>query len=1086
MSVRKRLPDVPSLSKILPIGSESGKEFARIVDLLLFFTARSQSRKITIYSDMSGDVRGLDSYEKDKGGALTGYQYKFFPSPLSSEHRSRIIQSLQTVARVSEDNPLKKWVLVTPDDFIETSQRKGGGDVSWFEGLRAELGLEFEIEHWGHKQLIALFIENQSLCLYYYPDLVLNGVQKRISIQETRNRYDANLLSLYRNIEFVGMSIYKEPAAGGIPIEKIYIPLSVIAENSADQEVKAKVIDPLRFLVPGNKTVILGDPGSGKTTLLRFLALSGISSELGERYQTNPDSRLPVYVILRRYADELKGRRNLSLLEYFIETIQADYSLPDANESFFNFYLERGQAVLLFDGLDELPDSSFKELIRNRIQSLNLSFPGNTFIVTSRIVGYDNPFRFNDKVFGHYKLGRLKLPEITRFVKDWYNSRIENEHQSRISANDLIRILGDKNNQSIRELAENPLLLTIVALVHRIDAVLPDERVVLYQKCTETLLNTWHTWKFREQEIKNKGRVERRNRQRMESIAFWVHSQSLGTDRNQKSVIPARDLHRFLTQYITANEKSPFEEGDPEDIASDFLEFIKKRAGLLIEVGDQQYSFVHLTFQEYLCSSYIITISEKSGIENTWSGLQLSIIDPRWHEVMRLLIAGLRSDESQDFMLSTLLGNVSALENSSVLLLLGGLITDNVNIALFRRIEILRNIIVFGARLKAIEDVRLIYSFLQGWTSREASHEKFLQEAFLSAWEDGSVDEQKAALLLFLLGAGYRALINEELLSFSVSNKKDSAYFRLFFNPTVAADNYDSVFRQRMDTLFQLQCLYSVEYSVLRFFSTASHALQYSFEPASSYGKLADTLLYIIAYGQYRTFLEYVYNLFKIGAGHFDSVDKSSFINVTYIIATHDILNEMDPQDFYRLQQAIREIYPIKQIYDFPFQENNSIEPDISFTNMKENADSFMGEVIFSYNEFEEFRSWLELKDIPDLTDPLLRRVLFNFDLNPKMHWIEALRMEYLPTVPDMLPLRYDRNRLNEISNLSTDTKLNSFEEDFLACQIILDTWLYIFRINNRNPNPSLLNAISKANEGIGGRLKGALQFQRMVFEGII
>ena len=89
-----------------------------------------------------------------------------------------------------------------------------------------------------------------------------------------------------------------------------------------------------------------------------------------------------------------------------------------------------------------------------------------------------------------------------------YAVRIENPKERDQHANDLIRILQEKEHEAIGELAQNPLLLTIFALVHRIDAVLPDERVVLYQKCTETLLNTWHTWKFREMEIKHREQVE--------------------------------------------------------------------------------------------------------------------------------------------------------------------------------------------------------------------------------------------------------------------------------------------------------------------------------------------------------------------------------------------------------------------------------------------------------------------------------------------------------------------------------------------------------------------------------------------------
>jgi hypothetical protein len=232
----------------------------------------------------------------------------------------------------------------------------------------------------------------------------------------------------------------------------------------------------------------------------------------------------------------------------------------------------------------------------------------------------------DEKEFVHQRLTQLQLPEIEQFVKDWYQVRIDNKRERDANVNDLIRILRDEDHIAIRELAQNPLLLTIVALVHRIDAVLPDERVVLYQKCTETLLNTWHTWKFRDVEVKNRGKIERRNRRRMEAIAYWMHCLSEGTEINQRAVVPYADLRNFLTEHINTTEKIRDHDSDPEDLAYEFLEFVKKRAGLLIEIGDNQYSFVHLTFQEYLTASHIITSSEMSGVSKIWETLDYWVV----------------------------------------------------------------------------------------------------------------------------------------------------------------------------------------------------------------------------------------------------------------------------------------------------------------------------------------------------------------------------------------------------------------------------------------------------------------------------
>jgi predicted NACHT family NTPase len=490
-----------------------------------------------------------------------------------------------------------------PTGLRRIEQTEGRGDVTWFDSLKTRYEAVFTLEHWGHTQLLALFLESPTLCLYYYPELVDEGKTQRKTITDTRTRYDKNLLALYRDLQFVGMSVYKQEATRGVAIHEIYIPLTIVPEAFEEEIGPPARINPLSLLESGTNNVVLGDPGSGKSTLLRFLALCGMSKALQDRYEAKSDKRLPVFVVLRKYADELRKNADLSLLDYIIQSVQADFSLRSADMRFFEYYLETGQTILFFDGLDELPTPHLKEIVRDRIRSLLLTYPGSTSFITSRIVGYENPFRFDDKEFRHFRLSSLQLPEIEQFVRDWYRVRVESKAERERNVADLTRIIRDDDHIAIRQLAENPLLLTIVALVHRIDAVLPDERVVLYQKCTETLLNTWHTWKSRETEQRNRGRVERRNRARMEAIAHWMQSNSDSESESVRAVSSYEDLHHFLVNYISESEKPSISDQDPQDSATDFLDFVRRKAGLLIEAGDQKYSFVHLTFQEYLILS---------------------------------------------------------------------------------------------------------------------------------------------------------------------------------------------------------------------------------------------------------------------------------------------------------------------------------------------------------------------------------------------------------------------------------------------------------------------------------------------------
>jgi hypothetical protein len=92
----RRLPAVKNLYEMLPKGAEGGKEFARLIDLLLFHEGRRTNKRIGLFSDVAGDYHGLDSFAGDtfRKEGTTGYQCKFYPSPLSDAHQVRQTNAL--------------------------------------------------------------------------------------------------------------------------------------------------------------------------------------------------------------------------------------------------------------------------------------------------------------------------------------------------------------------------------------------------------------------------------------------------------------------------------------------------------------------------------------------------------------------------------------------------------------------------------------------------------------------------------------------------------------------------------------------------------------------------------------------------------------------------------------------------------------------------------------------------------------------------------------------------------------------------------------------------------------------------------
>ena len=83
-----RIQETRTLHELLPAKSAaSGKEFARIVNLLLFHDARLHEKQLTLFDDRAGDFHGLDAFEGRENSIAVGYQHKFYPSPLTDKHR---------------------------------------------------------------------------------------------------------------------------------------------------------------------------------------------------------------------------------------------------------------------------------------------------------------------------------------------------------------------------------------------------------------------------------------------------------------------------------------------------------------------------------------------------------------------------------------------------------------------------------------------------------------------------------------------------------------------------------------------------------------------------------------------------------------------------------------------------------------------------------------------------------------------------------------------------------------------------------------------------------------------------------------
>ena len=233
--------------------------------------------------------------------------------------------------------------------------------------------------------------------------------------------------------------------------------------------------------------IILGDPGSGKSTLSRYVLLSLIGDAGDEKLRTAFEGYLPLLVELRSYAGlyaDSKCDTFLEFLDYMGET--EGWHL---NKDSLHHYLKTdGRAVVIFDGLDEIFEPEARERAARRIAGFAADYPQARVVVTSRVIGYRRKI-LEDAGFAHFTLQDLDEQQVGTFVDRWYSLALDDRpEEARDRRERIMRSFSE--SPSIRQLAGNPMLLTIMAIIGK-HQELPRERWKLYDHAASVLIQHW-------------------------------------------------------------------------------------------------------------------------------------------------------------------------------------------------------------------------------------------------------------------------------------------------------------------------------------------------------------------------------------------------------------------------------------------------------------------------------------------------------------------------------------------------------------------------------------------------------------------
>ena len=420
---------------------------------------------------------------------------------------------------------------------------------------------------------------------------------------------------------------YADPRRGeNLSLAQVYTALdtTTMERPESEDEVRkhlrgqkeARRISAQEMIDTESKLVLLGDPGSGKSTLVNYLthilAQAGLAdsekwlSQLENKGAWTTGLVFPVHVVLREFAAQapaLSSGRDAAgtadvFLDYLENTVKPTGFWPVLNAFLLD---ERITCLFLLDGLDEVPESQRKTVVRI-IDAFAAQYHWHRYLVTCRIYAY---------IGQSYQLGGFQqttlMPfneeQIKSFISAWYRELEQRGRFTESESNSKAEKLKDVAvKPDLIGLAERPLLLTVMSLLHSFRGELPEDRVELYQKTVELLMERWERRYGSEKGIlealETPGLKMRNLYSGFYAAAFDAHSQS--KNNQDTGEIKEGDLRQHFAQLFN----------DDWNKAGKLVEYIRDRAGLLIRHKPAAYTFPHRTFQEFMTACHLVGMND--------------------------------------------------------------------------------------------------------------------------------------------------------------------------------------------------------------------------------------------------------------------------------------------------------------------------------------------------------------------------------------------------------------------------------------------------------------------------------------------
>ena len=359
--------------------------------------------------------------------------------------------------------------------------------------------------------------------------------------------------------------------------------------------------------------IVLGGPGAGKSTFLRKVGLEALKGEDGTfEYQC-----IPVFLELRRFTEGPIDIEAWVTEEFKI----CGHPYP---EQWANSKLKSGELLILFDGLDEVPEPKVNNVI-NKIRDFVHQYSQNRFIASCRVGAYKG--ELTD--FAVVEMADFDDSQIEMYINNWFASASNRKMKT---AQRCWQALNDPEHRATKALAQNPLSLALLCTIYEESQDFPSSQAILYEKIFNIFLKKWTAEKGVQRDPSMSPYLA------IPTVKDLLSEIAAENFKENRLVFREDELINQIQEFYQrrTDVSSRFD-------ASEILDALLVDPGLFIERSSGIYTFFHLTFQEYLTANSI-----KGDAQSIQRLVTTHLHNEQWQEVFLLTVGLMR--EADDLL----------------------------------------------------------------------------------------------------------------------------------------------------------------------------------------------------------------------------------------------------------------------------------------------------------------------------------------------------------------------------------------------------------------------------------------------------